>query len=56
MEINLGEFIIQVSDTQKLSIFWALTVLLAFNVAYFLFVKDRELVIYLASVCGQLCS
>ena len=41
MEINLGEFVIQVSDTQMLSIFWAFAVFLAFNVAYLLFVKDR---------------
>ena len=41
MEINLGEFVIQVSDTQMLSIFWAFAVFLAFNVAYLLFVNDR---------------
>jgi hypothetical protein len=41
MEFNLRFIIIQISDTQLLALFWVLTVTVSFNVAYFLFLKDR---------------
>jgi len=41
LEINLGVVIIQISDTQALSIFWAVSVTFSFNLAYWLFLKDR---------------
>jgi CDP-diglyceride synthetase len=41
MELNLRFVIIQISDTQLLALFWVLTVAVSFNVAYFLFLKDR---------------
>jgi len=41
VEINLGIVIVQVSSTQLLGIFWAVSVFLAFNAAYILFLKDR---------------
>ena len=41
MEINLGIVVIQLSDTQQLSLFWAFAVTVSFNIAYWLFLKDR---------------
>ena len=41
MAINLGIAIIQISDTQMISIFWVVAVTVSFNVAYWLFLKDR---------------
>lgn len=41
MEINLGIVVIQISDTQMISIFWVVAVTVSFNMAYWLFLKDR---------------
>jgi len=41
MEINLGSVIVQLSDTQAISLFWAVAVTGAFNFAYYLFIRDR---------------
>ena len=41
MEFDLGFAIIQLSDTQCLALFWVFSVAASFNVAYFLFLKDR---------------
>ena len=41
MEFNLGFALIQISDTQALSLFWAAAVTVSFNLAYWLFLKDR---------------
>ena len=42
MEINLGPLNLQLSQTQFLALFWAVAVSVAFNVAYLLFVWDRQ--------------
>jgi hypothetical protein len=41
MELNLGFVAIQISSTQSLAVFWAAAVTISFNLAYFLFLKDR---------------
>ncbi|GLT18790.1 hypothetical protein GCM10007938_25710 [Vibrio zhanjiangensis] len=41
MDINLGFTVVQISDAQLISLFWASTVTLSFNFAYYLFIKDR---------------
>jgi len=41
MELNLGFIIVQLSDVQMLGLFWVVTVTASFNVAYYLFLKDR---------------
>jgi hypothetical protein len=42
MEINLGFTVLQLSDTQALGLFWVLSVIAAFNIAYFLYLSDRK--------------
>lgn len=42
MELNLGFASLQLSDTQALSLFWAVAVAAAFNLAYLLFIWDRQ--------------
>ena len=41
MEIDLGVIVLQLSATQVLGLFWAAAVAIAFNGAYYLFIKDR---------------
>ncbi len=41
MEINLAGAVIQLTNTQALEIFWAGAVTISFNLAYWLFLKDR---------------
>lgn len=42
MEISFGSASLQLSETQFISVFWALAVAFAFNTAYLLFVWDRR--------------
>ncbi|WP_127558279.1 hypothetical protein [Saccharospirillum alexandrii] len=41
MELNLGVSVIQLANTQALALFWAVAVTVSFNLAYWLFLKDR---------------
>lgn len=41
MEIDLGFTVILLTDSQRLSLFWAVAVTASFNFAYWLFLKDR---------------
>ena len=41
MDFDLGFTVLQISNSQMLSIFWAVTVALSFNITYLLFIKDR---------------
>jgi hypothetical protein len=42
MDIAVGTLNLQLSETQYLSMFWAIAVALSFNAAYLLFVCDRK--------------
>jgi branched-subunit amino acid transport protein AzlD len=42
MELTIGSLSLQLSETQYLAMFWAVAVALAFNIAYLLFVWDRN--------------
>jgi hypothetical protein len=42
MELNLGIVRLMLSDTQALALFWAVAVAAAFNLAYLLFIWDRQ--------------